>query len=270
MSRLVIYHTSDIHSRLGFGRRLAEIAGAEPTSLLVDCGDALRGSSVLYVAAEPVADEMRRAPYAAIAVGNREFHYLHTAFGARARLLPAPLVCSNLLDLWKRPAVFARELTVHRGGLCIRILGLLVPQYRTGSGWERIFGWRFLAPERALQEWAPAASGSPDGRPVPADATIVLSHVGLQADREVAHSAGWLTAILGGHSHVALSEPEVINGVPIAHPGAYAQYVGRLELAIENGSSRVVGYDLLPLGAAPERPAALRKRAELRPGHATP
>ncbi len=236
--RLVIYHTSDIHAHRGFGERLATLV--EPEALLVDCGDALSGSSVFYSAREDVIADLARAPYQAMAVGNREFHYLHPLFNERARKLPMPLVCSNLIDVWGRQAVYQRELILDVGGAPIRLLGLLVPQYRTRSGWERVFGWRFLAPEVALREMLPH-----DATP-----TVVLSHLGLPADRQLARTFPGLAAILGGHSHVALHQPEMIGNVPVAHPGAYGENVGRLELSIDAGQTRVVSYRLLPLLAA--------------------
>ena len=234
--RIVIYHTSDIHARVGFGSRLASIV--EPGALLVDSGDALAGSSVFYVADERVVRELARAPYAALAVGNREFHYLHRLFLARARRLPAPLVCSNVLDLRRREPVYQRTLVVRAGTTEVRILSLLVPQYRTGSGWEKVFGWRFLAPDVALAEMLG------DKTPMP---TIVLSHLGLEADRGVAQRWPQLSAILGGHTHAALAQPEIVNSIPIAHPGAYASHVGRLELCFENGATRLAAYELIPL-----------------------
>jgi 2',3'-cyclic-nucleotide 2'-phosphodiesterase (5'-nucleotidase family) len=234
--RIVIYHTSDIHARLGFGSRLASIV--EPGALLVDSGDALAGSSVFYVRDEGVITDLARARYSALAVGNREFHYLHRLFLARARKLPAPLICSNVIDLWRREPVFERALVVRAGNTDVRILALLVPQYRTGSGWEKIFGWRFLAPEAALAEMLGQA------QPMP---TILLSHLGLDADRQVAQRWPQLAAILGGHTHEALAQPEIVNNIPISHPGAYASHVGRLELIVENGSTRLAAYELMPL-----------------------
>jgi 2',3'-cyclic-nucleotide 2'-phosphodiesterase (5'-nucleotidase family) len=238
MQRLVIYHTSDIHAARGFGEQLAAIV--EPGALLVDCGDALAGSSTFYHRREPVVDELAKAPYGAMAVGNREFNYLHQFFLARARAIRAPLVCSNLIDLWGRVPVFAREVNANAGGLTVRILALLAPQYRTGSGWERIFGWRFLAPQRALEELLSCPSR--------ADATILLSHLGLPADVELARTTGRLAAILGGHTHDVLTAPQIVNNVPIAHPGAHAKHVGRLELAIdEKRAASVVSYRLISL-----------------------
>ncbi|MDQ6766454.1 MAG: metallophosphoesterase [Candidatus Eremiobacteraeota bacterium] len=254
--RVVIYHTSDIHGRLEFGERLASIV--EPGALLVDCGDALAGSSVFYVADEEVIEDLARAPYAALAVGNREFHYLHRLFLARARKLPAPLVCSNLIDLRRREEVFKREVTVEVNHTPVRILSLLVPQYRTGSGWEKVFGWRFLAPDAALEEMI----GSQKRITIP---TIVLSHLGLAADRELAARWPGLAAILGGHTHEALWQPDLINSVPIAHPGAYASQVGRLVLSIENGTSRMAAYQLLPLLRTESEEAQERMRDGVQP-----
>jgi 5'-nucleotidase len=243
-ARIVIYHTSDIHAKCDFGERLA--AMVEPGAMLVDCGDALAGSSVFYQSREEVADDLARAPYDAMAVGNREFHYLHPLFRERARILP-PLVCSNLIDLRKREPVFQRELVVSRGGAAVRFLALLVPQYRTGSGWERIFGWRFLAPDVALAQMLDARPSAPSvaaAGPLP---TVVLSHLGLSADRELAARFGGLAAILGGHTHEALWQPEMVGGVPIAHPGAHGLHVGRIELSYDGSATRLVSYRLMPL-----------------------
>ncbi|HZW72354.1 MAG TPA: hypothetical protein VFF43_02350, partial [Caldimonas sp.] len=194
MKKLVVYHTSDIHARTGFGTRLSALV--EKDALLVDCGDALAGSSTIYRSREPIAEDFAAAPYRAQAVGNREFHYLHSCMLARSRAMHVPWVCSNLIDLRGREPAFARDLVVTADGMSVRIVALLVPQYRTGSGWERIFGWRFLAPRVALSEML--------DRDGPWEATLLLSHLGLEADRDVAAKFPQLAAIIGGHSHDTL------------------------------------------------------------------
>lgn len=235
--RLIIYHTSDVHGRLGFGRHLAALV--EPDALLVDVGDSLLGSSTLYRSREPVVQEFAAAPYRAQAVGNREFHYVHRWFAARARAMPMPMICSNLIDLRERPAPFRRSLSIETGGASVRLLALLAPQYRTGSGWERIFGWRFLSVRAAMDEML--------GADEQADVTIVLSHLGLDADRELARAYPSLGAIIGGHTHVTMNEPEIVAGVPIVHAGAYARDAGRLELDVTAPRPSVMSFRLVPL-----------------------
>ncbi len=234
---LTVYHTADVHGRLGFGARLARLV--EPTALLVDCGDSLLGSSTVYRRDEPVIAEFSAAPYRAQAVGNREFHYVHAWFAARARAMPMPMICSNLLDLRARPAPFRRSLDVEAGGVRVRLLALLAPQYRTGSGWEAIFGWRFLSVRAAMDEML---AGHSD-----ADVTIVLSHLGLRSDRELARAHPRIGAIIGGHSHDTLADPEVVDGVPIVHAGAFAKNAGRLELDLDGARPRVASFRLIPL-----------------------
>jgi 2',3'-cyclic-nucleotide 2'-phosphodiesterase (5'-nucleotidase family) len=234
---LVVYHTADVHGRRGFGRLLAGIV--EPDALLVDCGDSLLGSSTVYRRVEPVVQEFAAAPYRAQAVGNREFHYVHAWFAARARALPMPMLCSNLLDLRERSAPFKRSLIIETGGVRARLLALLAPQYRTGSGWETVFGWRFLSVSASMDEMLAA--------PERADVTIVLSHLGLPGDRELARAYPNIGAIIGGHSHVTLRQPEIVAGVPIVHAGAYAENAGRLELELGSGRPQVRSFRLVPL-----------------------
>jgi 2',3'-cyclic-nucleotide 2'-phosphodiesterase (5'-nucleotidase family) len=235
---LVVYHTADVHGRRGFGRKLAALV--EPSALLVDCGDSLNGSSTLYRRVEPVTDEFAAAPYRAQAVGNREFHYVHAWFEARAKAMPMPMICSNLLDLRDRTPPYRRSLVVEAGGARVRLLALLAPQYRTGSGWESVFGWRFLSVQAAMDELLTPDDGT--------DITIVLSHLGLDADRELARAYPGIGAIIGGHSHHTLRDPEIVAGVPIAHAGAYAENAGRLELDLAGGKRpSVKSFRLVPL-----------------------
>jgi 2',3'-cyclic-nucleotide 2'-phosphodiesterase (5'-nucleotidase family) len=221
----------------GFGPKLAAIV--EPSALLVDCGDSLLGSSTVYRRVEPVIEDFAAAPYRAQAVGNREFHYVHAWFAARARAMPMPMICSNLLDLRDRAAPFKRSLTVNAGGTRVRLLALLAPQYRTGSGWEALFGWRFLSVRAAMDEMLASSE--------PADATIVLSHLGLKDDRKLAAAYPQIGAIIGGHSHDVLEEPEIVAGVPIVHAGAYARTAGRLELDLRGPRPAVASFALVPL-----------------------
>ena len=114
-------------------------------------------------------------------------------------------------------------------------------QYPRGSGWERVFGWRFLQPWDAV---APFASAIPEG-----DLLIVLSHVGLSLDRELAKRLPRIDLILGGHSHDTLERPEYVGEVPIIHAGPYGRFVSRSELEYEpqRRRFRLAEFGLLPL-----------------------
>jgi 5'-nucleotidase len=234
-----IYHTSDLHDRRHIAAPLRRLRAERP-GLLVDCGDALRGSQTVYFRREPIVAELDAAGYDVTALGNREFHYLFGAVRARLKPMHHPVVCANLVDTRRRALPFAPDAIVRAaGGEAVRLFGLLVPQYPNGSPWERLFGWRFLDPYDVAAEIA---------RTTPPDVTLVaLSHLGLQADRELARRVGRIELILGGHSHDTLAEPEVCNGVPIVHVGPYGAYVSRTELVRESGRTRIADFSLVPL-----------------------
>lgn len=237
-----IYHTSDLHDRRGIAEPLRALRARAP-GLLVDCGDALRGSQTVYFRREPILGELDEAAYDVQAVGNREFHYLFPLMAARLRKMHHPVVCANLIDTRGRRlpfvASFDRRVEDETGSWDVRMFGLLVPQYPGGSPWERAFGWRFLDPYETA---AAIARQTP-----PSTTLIALSHLGLRADRELARRVPRLDLVLGGHSHDTLEVPEYVGPVPIVHAGPYGQYVSRTELVRDGTRARIASYALLPL-----------------------
>ncbi|MBD5635752.1 MAG: hypothetical protein IAI49_14890, partial [Candidatus Eremiobacteraeota bacterium] len=209
--------------------------------LLFDCGDSLRGSHTVYRLNDQIIAELDAAGYDAQGMGNREFHYVFAAVAARAKRMRHPLVCTNLVDVRRRPLPFVRDLRVERDGLRLRVFSLLVVQYPQGSPWERIFGWRFRDPIETALEIAATT---------PADTTLVLlSHLGLRVDRALARAVPRLDLILGGHSHDTLAAPDTDAGVPIVHAGPYGAFVSRTALAPDaaTGRGRIVEFELVPL-----------------------
>jgi 2',3'-cyclic-nucleotide 2'-phosphodiesterase (5'-nucleotidase family) len=240
-----IYHTSDLHDRRGIAPRLRELRAAQP-GLLFDCGDSLRGSQTVYHRNEPIVDDLDAAGYDAQAIGNREFHYLFGVLRARASRMHHPLVCTNLIDTRGRALPFASALRFDVSDnstppVRVHVLGLLIMQYPVGSVWERVFGWRFLDPWQAVE---PYAGALPEG-----DMLVVLSHVGLSLDRELARRVPRIDLILGGHSHVTLESPEYVGDVPIVHAGPYGRFVSRSELAYapERRRFTLANFALVPL-----------------------
>ena len=238
-----IYHTSDLHDRRGIARPLRRLRAERP-GLLFDCGDSLRGSQSIYYRNEPVVEEIDAAGYDAQAIGNREFHYLLPLLRARAARMRHPLVCTNLEDTKNRALPFERSLQFDGGGdapVRVHVLGLLIMQYRIGSPWERVFGWRFLDPWDAI---APYAQAMPEG-----EMLVVLSHIGLSLDVELARRVPRIDLLLGGHSHDTLETPRYVGEVPIVHAGPYGRFVSRSELRYDPQRRRfaVTDFALLPL-----------------------
>lgn len=88
---------------------------------------------------------------------------------------------------------------------------------------------------------------------------VVLSHLGLGdmadrrgprvSDRQLAAALGRdVDVIVGGHSHDLLPEGEWVNGVLIAHAGAFGENLGRIDVddAVLRASILPVGQDIPP------------------------
>jgi 5'-nucleotidase len=136
-------------------------------------------------------------------------------------------------------------------------------------------GFRPIADNEALQQYVNMI------RPV-VDVVVVVSHLGLDEDENLTASqvtdpnaslplAG-VDLILGGHLHIVTNPPKIIpndaNGhsTVLVHSGAFAKYVGRLDLVVhvgdDNGDptrrSRIVSftYDNIPVDSKiPDDPA---------------
>ena len=242
-----VYHTSDVHDHRRVAAPMRALRAARP-GLYVDCGDSLRGSQTVFHRREPIVAELDAAGVDVQAMGNREFHYLQGAVRARAALMRHPLVCANLDDARGRALPFVPYIDIERTDddgtpWRIRFFGLLVVQYPPGSPWQRVFGWRFHDP---LAVAAQIAAETPAGTTL-----IALSHLGLKHDRLLARHVPRLEAILGGHSHDTLHDPEYVNGVPIVHAGPYAEYASRSEFAHgDDGRARITDFALETLRQA--------------------
>ena len=94
-----------------------------------------------------------------------------------------------------------------------------------------------------------------------ADIIIGLSHMGLEEDLETARLYPDIDLILGGHNHIALDPPIVVTNeetgkeVVVCHSGAFAKFVGRLDIVVQDGEILSHDYQLFPVdGTVPKDP----------------
>jgi 5'-nucleotidase len=88
-----------------------------------------------------------------------------------------------------------------------------------------------------------------------ADIIVAVSHMGLDDDIALAQQFSEIDVILGGHHHVALDPSLVVTNeetgkrIVVCHSGAFAKFVGRLDLVIQDGQVLSHQYDLFPVDA---------------------
>ena len=81
-----------------------------------------------------------------------------------------------------------------------------------------------------------------------ADAVILLSHMGLAADRELAEELREDVAlILGAHSHDLLPEGEWVGDVLMTQAGHYAEHLGRIDVIWDGEQLKTMRATVLPV-----------------------
>jgi 2',3'-cyclic-nucleotide 2'-phosphodiesterase (5'-nucleotidase family) len=103
-----------------------------------------------------------------------------------------------------------------------------------------------------------------DLRGAGADVVILLSHLGLPADRQLAPALdGVVDVVIGGHSHDVLLSGERQGRLLLAHAGDFARYLGRIELAVGPGVEVVSTAAVRVAGDVAPHPRVLGKIAAI-------
>lgn len=265
--------TSDSDSVLGGYARLAskinEIRGARNNNntLLFDSGDFFMGTVYDMTATDPVALEyFKTMKYDAIALGNHEFDWGPEGLAA---LLSAgisngfniPVMASNM------DASADTGLTALVGANAIRSK-LIIETY---NGLK--VGVLGLAGENAIEDMPAAAPvtfiNPPDDYPAiqamvndlrnndKVDLVVVLSHGGIESDGNgddagLAENVTGIDIIASGHYHTATEQVVEIGETSktlIFSPGAYGQYLSRLDVTLDKTTRKLLSYEfaLIPI-----------------------
>ncbi len=84
---------------------------------------------------------------------------------------------------------------------------------------------------------------------------IVVSHIGIEGDRELAEAVPEIDLIIGGHSHTYMREPEQVNGVWIVQADDRGRYVGLTRFHAEKGEITSLEMDYVETVAGKLKPS---------------
>ena len=267
-----ILHTNDIHSEIiphspavdycpgkenpaigGFARmatavneiRENKMRIGEPV-LLFDAGDFLGGGPFAWLALNGSAAEfniMQEMGYDAVTLGNHEYDYGPDVLAQY--LLQAgyheshqkTLILASNTEAPPDHPLAARGLYSYTGmfqlenGLKVGIFGLIGKDAVLVTG--DTGGVQFLDQHQTARQMIDALEKQD------ADIIVVLSHSGVDEDRELAQKVPGIDIIVGGHCHTALFEPIREGTTTIVQAGSLGMYLGQLELAYNSNTGAV-------------------------------
>ena len=265
---LTILHTNDIHGHLTALARLTTVARAEHAAAAAagrtvyrwDGGDAIdrrfepcrltRGASLPPVLAasgvtlQAVGNDIG-LPYGMLALE-------HVA--ARATY---PMLAANLRDGTGPVVNGIREsvLLDAPDGTRIGVFGLTDPW----NGVYRVYGLNMP------DEQDVAARLVAELRAAGAGLVVLLSHLGLDADRRMAAAVSGIDLIVGAHSHDLLPVGEWVGRTLIVQAGNYAEHLGRVDVTTDAGGQLLAAAaHVIPIPHdAPEDAVVMRAMDDL-------
>ncbi|MFC4306083.1 bifunctional metallophosphatase/5'-nucleotidase [Cohnella boryungensis] len=237
--KLTLLHTNDLHSHLEeaskIGKYIAETrAGIDEESMIVvDCGDFLDRARLETegTMADVNRALLERIGYDAVLPGNNEgLSYTPEELDRIFEGFSVPFVCANmkLLKTGRSPRWMIPSLVLVKSGVRVGLIGLTV-SYRE---YYRLLGWESADPMETLR-------AEIDRLRTEVDVLILLSHLGLRADEQIAATVPGIDLILGGHTHHLLEVPLLIGNTAVCAAGKFGAYIGHLELEFDTDSGRL-------------------------------
>ena len=209
-----ILAVNDVHATIGVFPQLAALVDSlravDPELLVFSAGDNRTGNPLndkYDIPAYPMVALMNQVGFNGSALGNHEFdvHSLRRIVG----LSHFRYICANMhADASAGINVVPCQVFQVKG-LRIGVVGAiqLSPQGLPSTHPDNLQGLTFDDPMKALErhEWLSRQC----------DVAILLSHLGYDADQEVAARCPWLDVIIGGHTHTQLKGDERVGDVLI-------------------------------------------------------
>jgi 5'-nucleotidase/UDP-sugar diphosphatase len=216
-----------IATAVGEAREAARAAGR--ASLLLDAGDTFLGS-LFFTQHEGLAEAAVQKEWGvqAFTLGNHEFDLGPEKLAKYLAAVPFPVLCANI-DVTQEPALagkLAPTIAFRRENLRVVVVGLTTTETPILS--QPGPNVRFTDPLEAANRavWEARREG--------AATVVVLSHLGVSADRRLAGEIAGVDVILGGHSHTLVAPPIVVEGkdrpVLITQAQAFGKYLDRFDL----------------------------------------
>ncbi|NMO95524.1 bifunctional metallophosphatase/5'-nucleotidase [Paenibacillus lemnae] len=247
---LTILHTNDIHSHFEMMSGNAAVISREKkaaengTVLVLDIGDHMDRAAMETegTMGQANVDVINLTGYDAITIGNNEgltvpLEDLSAAYAG----LQCPVVCCNIkeIDGGKPPSWMKEYIILERTGIKIGITAATA----AFSSFYQLLGWEAQEPVAKIRQQVEFLRSQ-------VDVVILMSHLGINADKNIAEQVSGIDIILGGHTHHLLEEPLILNGTVVCGAGKFGGYVGKviLERKREDSTFQYRSGGVIPVG----------------------
>lgn len=218
---------------------------ANKHTLLVDSGDAFASERLYEAFNKPRRDfllkVMNYVGYDLLNVGDTEFGFNKTVLKELRDQANFIFVSANIIDKTTGKPFFTPYVIKEIDRVKIAFLGLITTRLSSRIPHQHIDSLLFADPVATAKKYVPLAKEQ-------SDLIVVISHLGLSADKALAKVVPDIDIIIGGHDGKVLYDPEKIGKVLIMQAGDRGQYVGKLTLEFD-GQKGISSYrnELIPV-----------------------
>ena len=229
--KLRILYINDIHSRF---EELAKIATyiekyKDCNSILLDAGD---NADFMRIETEGTQGEISSAILNEIGIHARVFGNNEGFSGIEngkkiAESSKCDVLTCNIYDIAGKKLNFLKDATILLiNGIKILLIGVTAssPSY---NEFYKLFN---MITKDPIEEIHRVLSNYKNQE---YDLIILISHLGLKSDKNIAKEFSSINIIIGGHSHDVLKEPILLNDTIICQAGKFGEYFGILDIILD-------------------------------------
>ena len=212
---------------------------SQTPSLVLNAGDAFQGSIYFQTfAGDANANLLKNMKIDAMAVGNHEFDLGTPALAMLAKTVNFPMLADNMdasknddlkdINSIKPYQLFAYKGTSKRAindvaeaksdEVTVAVIGVALENMSKFVGASRLGGVTFSSEVASTQKEVNTL------KELGVNKIIVLSHIGLAADKTLAENTTGIDLIVGGHSHSLLGD---FSNIGLSKNGEYAEMVAQ-------------------------------------------
>ncbi len=219
-----------------------KVRAEEPNTLYCIAGDMFRGSVIdSEFQGISTIEIMNMLSPDVVTIGNHETDYgiAHLLFLEKCAKFP--IINANLHVKMNHARLFRPYLVKAIDGMKILFIGILTEDVIAQTKKEELIG-TFVDVGEAAAEVGRICNAY---NAIDIDATVLLTHIGFEEDKKLAarlDPAWGVDMIIGGHSHTFMTEPAVVNGIPIVQAGVGTDQIGRFDLTVDTENNRIADF----------------------------
>ena len=181
-----------------------------------------------------------------VTLGNHEIDYglAHLLF--LEKCAEFPIINANMHVTTNHKRLFEPCKIIEIDGMKILFIGIITEIALMECKKDNLIG-TFVSLDEAAEEVGRICNTY---NSIDVDFTVLLTHIGFEEDKQLAAmlDPSWgVDVIIGGHSHTFITEPEIVNGIPIVQAGTGTDQIGRFDIMIDTDTNSIDSYTWQPV-----------------------